>query len=229
LISLAYRLGILHSKVRENPARGLKRKAENNERVRFLRPDEEKNLRIALRSRPAWAQHEPELDLALATGLRRGNMYKDLTWENVDLTARVLTIPRTKNGERVVLPLNDDALGALRIFRSRSDGTGNVVRNATGATLNYNAFWFVPVLRAAAIKNFHWHDLRHSFASRLRQSGVPLGNIAELLCHKGLAMTRRYAHLSISNLQEAVARIARNSTTVAPAVIPENRGDLYLN
>ena len=49
------------------------------------------------------------------------------------------------------------------------------------------------------------------------QSGVPLGNIAELLGHKGLAMTKRYAHLAISNLHEAVARIeGPNSTTVAP-------------
>jgi site-specific recombinase XerD len=73
-----------------------------------------------------------------------------------------------------------------------------------------------------------WHDLRHHFASRLRQAGVPLGHIAELLGHKGLAMTRRYAHLSISNLHEAVARLT-NSTTVAPEPVSDAPRVSYLN
>jgi integrase len=86
--------------------------------------------------------------------------------------------------------------------------------------LNYPTHWFVPALRAAGICDYTWHDNRHTYASGLRQSGVPLGNIAELLGHKGLAMTRRYAHLSISNLHEAVALIATpTDTTVAPESI----------
>jgi integrase len=109
---------------------------------------------------------------------------------------------------------------ALRVFRLRGEGTGRVVRNVRGEPLKWPKTWFAPAVRAAGIKNFRWHDLRHTYASRLRQTGTPLGNIAELLGHKGLAMTRRYAHLSISNLHEAVSRIA-NSTTVAPEQIAE--------
>jgi hypothetical protein len=70
------------------------------------------------------------------------------------------TIVRTKNGDAIFCPLNDDAMWALGIFRLRGDGTGRVVRNSKGATLNYTASWFVPSLRAAKIENFHWHDLR---------------------------------------------------------------------
>jgi integrase len=66
-------------------------------------------------------------------------------------------------------------------------------------------------VRSVGITNFCWHDSRHTYASRLRQTGALLGNIAELLGHKDLAMTKRYAHLSISNLHEAVSRIS-NST-----------------
>lgn len=142
------------------------------------------------------------------------------TWENVDLAARVAIIPKTKNGEQLVVSLNDVAMRALRMFRSRGDGVGRVVRNATGEVLNFNVHWFVPAVRAAGIKKFRWHDTRHCYASRLRQAGVPLENIAELLGHKGLTMTRRYAHLSISNLHEAVSRIA-GSTPVAPEQIAE--------
>jgi integrase len=189
--------------------------------VRFLTPDEEMKLREAIRGNPVWAEHEPELTLALATGLRRGSMYRDLTWENVDLVGRTLTVTRTKNGDPITLPLNEDATRALSIFRSRGDGNGRVVRNAAGETLEVNAHWFVPVVRAAGIKNFRWHDCRHCFASRLRQAGVPLGNIAELLGHRGLAMTRRYAHLSISNLHEAVARIQTPTDTSTDTSVEE--------
>lgn len=86
-------------------------------------------------------------------------------WENVDLDARTLTIPRTKNGDSITLPLNPDALRAMLIFRSRGDGKGRVVRNAVGETLNVNAHWFVKAVRDSKIKHFRWHDCRHTFAS----------------------------------------------------------------
>ena len=216
LCSLTFRLGIEAEKIERNPMSGIRRKQEDNSRVRFLTPAEEDKLRESVRSNPAWIDHEPELTLALNTGLRRGDMYERLIWENIDLTAKVATILRSKNGEPVHIPLNADAMRAIMIFRSRGDGTGRVVRNAAGEPPRYNNFWFVPAVRAAGIKNFRWHDLRHCFASKLRQRGVPLGNIAELLGHKGLAMTRRYAHLSISNLHQAVRLLESNSTTVAP-------------
>jgi site-specific recombinase XerD len=76
-------------------------------------------------------------------------------------------------------------------------------------------------MRAAKIRAYTWP--RHTFASRLRQRGEPLGNIAELLEHRGLAMTRRYAHMPISNLHEAVARIEMNSTPIAPEPVVETR------
>ena len=195
----------------------------------FSRPTKKKSLREAIRSNPAWCEHEPEFTFALNTGLRRGSMYQDLVWENTDLAARVATVPRTKNGEPVHIPLNAHAMQALMVFRSRSDGTGRVVRNAAREPLNYPMHWLVPAVRAAGIQNFRWHDLRHCFASRLRQTGTPLGNIAELLGHKGLAMTRRYAHLSISNLHEAVARIATpTDTPVAPEPDAGTPGVVYV-
>jgi integrase len=213
VLSLIYRLALEHDppKVEKSPVIGIRRKKENNERVRFLTPAEEKRLRQTLRFKPQWEEHLPEVDLAIHTGLRRTNMYVDLVWANVDLKERIATIPTTKNDDSVYIPLNEDAMRALMVFRSRGDGKGRVVRNAAGETLNVNAHWFVDAIRQAKIPNFRWHDLRHTYASRLRQKGVPLGNIAELLGHKGLKMTRRYAHLAMSNLHEAVSRIQNPS------------------
>lgn len=218
LISLAFRIGIENENVEHNPARAVRRQKEDSGRVRFLTPDEEKKLRDAIRSKPEWVEHEPEFDLALNTGLRRSSMYISLAWENVDLVAKTIKIPRTKNGEPIVLPLNADAVRALSIFRSRGNGTGRVVRNAAGETLTVNAHWFPEAVRTSGIKPFRWHDCRHTFASRLRQRGVDLATIAELLGHSpksGFAMTKRYAHLSMGNLHTAVSLIS-NSTPVAP-------------
>jgi integrase len=158
-------------------------------------------------------------------------MYIHLLWENVDLEARVAIIPRTKNDDQVVVPLNDAAMRAFAVFRARGDGRGRVVRNAGGKTLTVKAHWFIPAVRRVGITNFYWHDCRHTYASRLRQTGTPLGKIAELLGHKGLAklaMTKRYAHLSISNLHEAVSRIS-NNTTVAPEPNSKVSANSYVN
>jgi len=74
---------------------------------------------------------------------------------------------------------------------------------------NFVSRVFLPALRRAKIGNFHWHDLRHTFASRLVMAGVDLRTVQELLGHKTLAMTLRYAHLSPAHQLEAVQRLNR--------------------
>src|SRR5262249_55946769 len=125
LISLVYRLGIENGKVKENPARLVKHRKENNARVRWLSPEEEVRLRAYLEV--ACPQFIPELDLALHTGMRFGEMYS-LVWEGVNLGRKVLTIPRSKNGEMRHVPLNSSAICALEAFKKRGDGTGKVIR-----------------------------------------------------------------------------------------------------
>ena len=67
-------------------------------------------------------------------------------------------------------------------------------------------------MREAEIKNFRWHDLRHTFASRLRMKGAPLEDIADLLGHKSLTMTRRYAHLGPNKLHAVVSLLGASDT-----------------
>jgi integrase len=224
LISKAFRLALRKGTVNASPIHlKVSKLKEDNGHVRFLTAEEEKQLRAAIRSKPEWASHEVELTFALATGLRRSSMYIELTWENVDLLGRTLSIQRTKSGSPITIPLNADAMEALMVFRSRGDGTGRVVRNEGGETLLCNAHWFREAVQASGIAPFRWHDCRHHFASMLRQSGVALETIADLLGHSpktGLMMTKRYAHLSIANLHEAVGRISKTiSPTAAPSAL----------
>jgi site-specific recombinase XerD len=205
LVSLIFRLGIENGKVKENPARLVKPRQVNNTRVRWLAPEEEIRLRAAIEA--TCPEHKPELDLALNTGLRLGELY-GLTWENANESRQVLTIPRSKNGETRHVPLNSTALAALVELRKRGDGTGPVIRNLQGEPLAGPRYWFEPAIQKAKIRAFSWHCLRHTFASRLVMAGVDLRTVQELLGHKSISMTVRYSHLTPKHTLAAVELLA---------------------
>jgi len=206
LMSLIFRLGILNGKVKENPARLVKHRLVNNARMRWLSGEEEVRLRAIVNDQ--YFCHIPELDLALNTGLRLSEMY-GLTWENVNVPRRVLTVPRSKNGEVRHVPLNATASAALVALRERGDGTGPVIRNLKGLPLSDPRHWFEPALRMAKVWDFSWHCLRHTFASRLVMAGVDLRTVQELLGHKSIAMTVRYSHLAPAHTLAAVERLTK--------------------
>jgi len=98
LLSLAYRLAIRDGKVSTNPARSTRHRKEDNSRVRYLLPDEEARLRKVIEGK--CPHHLAELDLALHTGLRRGEMY-GLDWQDVDLGRRFIRVQRGKTESSV--------------------------------------------------------------------------------------------------------------------------------
>jgi site-specific recombinase XerD len=73
--------------------------------------------------------------------------------------------------------------------------------------LRGNRHWFEDAVHQAGIRDFTWHDLRHTFASRLIMSGVDLRTVKELMGHKSIDMTCRYAHLAPAHEQAAVERL----------------------
>ena len=199
LLSLTYRLAIRSGKVRENPARLVKHRLEDNARIRFLSDDEEKVLRKAIEAR--CPEHLPEFDLALHTGMRLSEQY-GLTWVDVSFARRVLTIQRSKNGSARYVPLNQSAIRALEVMRERTGGMGFVCGETSGPRR-----WFEPVLKDAKISAFSWHCLRHTFASRLVMAGVDIRTVQELLGHKTIAMTVRYSHLAPQHTLAAVEKL----------------------
>jgi integrase len=213
LLSLVYRLAIRNGKVKDNPAPLVRHRNEANGRVRFLSPEEEDRLCVAIRE--LFAEHLPEFELAVHTGLRRGEQY-GARWQDVDFERRTLTVPRDKSDRTSHVPLNTSALHALVELHAHNADSGFVCGG-----LRSPRSWFQRALEAAGIRDFHWHDLRHTFASRLVMSGADLRTVAELLRDSSLVMVMRYAHLAPDYRLAAVERMGaafgsnRTATTTA--------------
>jgi integrase len=206
---LIYRLAIENKKVASNPARLLKHRREADGRVRFLNqsdPHEEARLRKVMAAK--FPEHIPELDIAIHTGLRRGEQYRRIDWSCVDLARRDLFVPQSKNGRSRHIGLNKAALAAFEELRRRTEGKDPIFASRNhGDSLRGPRHWFEDAAREAGLKNFTWHDLRHTFASRLVMTGTDLRTVADLLGHANIQMTMRYAHLAPAHKQAAVDRL----------------------
>lgn len=137
--------------------------------------------------------------LALSTGMRLGEIM-NLSWGDIDLKGGRITLHETKNGERRVVPLMGRALELLRKHESKRRLDTFLVFPAqkgqkSQKAANLRGAW-VAALQKAEVKNFRFHDLRHSCASYLAMNRASLNEIAEVLGHKTLHMVKRYAHLS---------------------------------
>lgn len=168
---------------------------EDNERQRYLDDDELKRLLEAAEA------HSPIMHaavvLSLATGLRQGELLR-LTWRDVDLDGQRIRIMRTKTDMPRAVFLPAAAVSALRALK-RGDvvSATTIFLHESGEPLNKGTLrvrW-LEIRDAAKLRNFRWHDLRHSCASFLAQQGATLLEIASVLGHRSTTVTRRYAHL----------------------------------
>ncbi|MBF0516708.1 MAG: site-specific integrase [Nitrospirae bacterium] len=122
----------------------------------------------------------------------------------MDLTHGFIRLDRTKNGEHRDIPINDDLKAVLQSISRRLDVPYVFFDDTTGKPFNDVKRSFQTACRRAGISDFHFHDLRHTFASHLVMAGVDITTVSKLLGHKSLTMTLRYSHLSPNHLQNAV-------------------------
>ena len=218
LLSFTFRIAIRNGKLTENPIRKLARRRENNGRVRFLDVDDEAVLRAKIRE--LYPEHETELDLALHTGMRRNEQYL-LRWEHTDFRLGLVNVVDSKNGQRRAIPMNEVVREALGKLCQQRDASGYAVPGTSRDRGRDWRRWFEDAVRKAGLQDFCWHDLRHTFASRLVMAGVDLRTVAELLGHKTLAMVMRYAHLAPGHVRQAVDRLVpeRSATKTATSVV----------
>lgn len=204
----------------------------DDDRIRYLSPEEAKRLRDALKARDEagkaarargnkWRADRgyelktqpdnyfdhltPMVLLSLNTGLRQGELFS-LEWESVDLRQKTITVlaSHSKGNNTRHVPMNAEALAVLRAIKPE-DAAGLVFKSpVSGERFNNVKKAWAEVTKAARLPSLRWHDLRHDFASQLVMRGVSLFTVQKLLGHSNARMTQRYARLAPATLADAV-------------------------
>jgi len=152
-------------------------------------------------------QHLRDLVLfSLATGLRQSNVLK-LEWSQINLEQRHAWIHawQSKNRRPIAIPLNEAAYTVLIRQKGKHESRVFTFRGKPLESANTRAWR--KALQRAAITDFRWHDLRHTWATWQRQAGTPTHELQRLGGWRTGAMVERYAHLAPDHLAEAASRL----------------------
>ncbi|MEC8067361.1 MAG: site-specific integrase [Pseudomonadota bacterium] len=185
----------------QSPMSKVRKPKVDNERDRFLSDKERTKLLDACKEQYKYTSYHPEwlynlVVIRLCTGLRPSEG-RFLKWSEIDFRHEVVRIQKTKNGEPLTVPLPDTALYILKeMKKNKREGCDWVFPRKDGKEPLDFRKRFYEAVKVAGLKDFKFHDLRHTTASYLAMQGASLREIAEVLNHKTLTVTKRYAHLS---------------------------------
>jgi integrase len=215
MLSKAFNLAVKEWEwLNENPVSKVPKEKEDNKRDRWLTQEEENRL---LGFSPEWLSEI--IVFALNTGLRQDELLS-LEWPRVSLIRKTILIQKSKSGRPRTVPLNRFGLELLNMKYSKKvlSINGLVFVSSVGTKIDADNLRraFYGVLKKAEIENFKFHDLRHTFATRLAQSGIDIYKIAKLLGHEDIRMTQRYAHHCPESLRDGVEILESyyNPTTI---------------
>lgn len=210
ILGRVYTLATRDELVARNPVRSAGRVPLPPGRVRWLSEDEEARLRAVMSPRD-WRL----VTLAMHTGMRQEEQFR-LLRVHVHLSRGVAMVPRAKSRKSRVVALNSVARAILGLAMSEHDlpwvFPGPRRRGPLDAH-NWTARVWRPALAQAGIEDLRWHDLRHTFASRLASAGIRTRTIQDLLGHSSPAMASKYAHLAPDDLREAVTVLEEGTGT----------------
>lgn len=190
-----------------NPVLSVSKAPESEGIVRFLSDDERNALFKACKANP-----NPNIYLAVLLALATGSRYSNiryLKWDDVDFDRWTLRFQTTKNGQPRYVPVVGSAQKALQAhYEADPTQDGWVFKSARDdAPADLGRTWR-EVREAAGLEGFRFHDLRHTTASYLTQSGAGLAQVADALGHRTLAMARRYSHQTGEHVRATLATIA---------------------
>lgn len=188
----------------QNPCRSVELRREKNEIVRFLCEAERAALLAACRA-SSWPRLYVLVMMALTTGARRGEL-EGLRWRDIDLERAEASVHRSKNGDKKVLPLVPAVVEELQKLKGAPAVLLFGSRQRPDVAFNFDPAW-EKALKAAGVRNFRFHDLRHSCASALAQNGATLLEIADVLGHRQLSVTKRYSHLATAHKSRLINRV----------------------
>jgi len=188
----------------ENPVRYIRSLTEPSGIVRFLSDNERTRLFVACRD-SQWSKLYLLVLMAITTGARKGELL-NLKFSDIDFVRKTAYVLTSKNGQPRVLPLTDEVINELNKFKHQEPRLIFNSELKTNKPMCFNKRW-KKALSGAEINNFRFHDLRHSCASLLAQSGASLLEIAEVLGHKQIQVTKRYSHLCIDHKSKLINKV----------------------
>ena len=200
-VSVVFNYACRQYNLLSNPVSQIPSKPEDNHRVRFL-SNSEKNSLLSACKEADWTKLYLLVLTAITTGARRGELL-NLRWSDIDFERRIAHVRSTKNGQPKVLPLTNDVVNELNKYKQQYDSLVFNSEIRPDKAFCFNKQWN-KALEMAEIDNFRFHDLRHTTASYLAMSGASLLEIADVLGHKQISVTKRYAHLCINHKEKLI-------------------------
>ena len=194
-----FNLAIANKLINHNPFNDVKNLKEPNYKVRYLTPDEESRLFDVIDS--GYQHIKPIIVCALHTGMRKSEIL-NLKWCNVDMEYRFIELLETKSGKSRRIPISDTLYQTFNQLPQTSPYV--FINNQTNQPYtDIHKSWHA-ILKKANIKDFRFHDLRHTVATRLTECNIDLVVVKELLGHSKIETTMRYAHAVPKRKIEAI-------------------------
>ncbi|MCK5665110.1 MAG: site-specific integrase, partial [Thiotrichaceae bacterium] len=196
--------------ITHNPCKEVRSLKVDNKRVRYLSDDEKPRLLKA--AKIIGGKFHLKVLMALTTGMRKGEL-DGLRWHDIDFERGLALLHDTKNGTARHTPIPDVIMAELK--KNREVGNTLLFPSTIDPEkpFDYRKKWFA-CLKAANIKDFRWHDMRHDTASTLARDGKTLKEIAEILGHKSLASTDRYTHLCTEHKSQLLNETMNKSISI---------------
>lgn len=205
ILSKAYNIGIAEKVINDNPVKNIKKQREPNYKIRYLTKEEEARLFNAIdteilvvgRDRKGkkikpYKYLEPIIICALQTGMRKSEIL-NLKWSNIDMQYGFIELLETKSGKARQIPISDKLKKVL--ININKNGSEYVFINPqTNQCYKDIHNSFNSIKDIAGIKNFRFHDLRHTAATRMVEKGTNLVEVKDILGHSKIETTMRYAH-----------------------------------
>lgn len=186
---------------------------ENNMVERILTPEEENRLIDS-----AIAYLKPIIITALNTGMRKGEIL-NLKWCDVDLSNNLIMVNQTNSKSKKTrkVYINSTLRKLLLELKLKSAGSEYVFIDDNGKTLREIKNGFNAACRRVGIKGFRFHDLRHTAATRMIESGAGIVAVSKILGHSDIKTTMRYTHPddSLKDALESLAKFSKTTTNIA--------------